>query len=325
MPAPESSDSDQRAAYLAEYKIVADRYENIYKAIWQHFSYMAALAAGIVAFGTRDGPSVSAAFAAGTPLLFWFYASYLPMDHYARSARKRASEIEARLNEMLFHSDPEPQTLPNQAGVEPPRAKGSMKFGGWMKRWSLAIAFVILSIGLLAIQASTAPVLAWQLAGAIACTLVLVVSMQVVSLCKGNEVSRAKREQDSVHREGLRHFEGFGDDDPTVHWGKINVSPYYHVNQVVVTCFLLLTFLWIASIPGTIQALEASGQRAANRQSAPDTIAVRLLQAQLDSDSVAALMRQTRAILQEFQTNDSTAGARRAPVCSGAAGTAKCP
>jgi len=89
------SDLQQRfEVYKLEYQIAADRYDNIYKAIWQNFSYMAILAGGILTFGTRTLSMYWAGFLSLMPLLFWFIATYLPMDHYARGARKRAADIE---------------------------------------------------------------------------------------------------------------------------------------------------------------------------------------------------------------------------------------
>lgn len=40
--------------FKLEYQQAADRFENIYKAIWQIFSYMGVLAAGILTFGARN-------------------------------------------------------------------------------------------------------------------------------------------------------------------------------------------------------------------------------------------------------------------------------
>ena len=40
--------------FKLEYEQSAERYENIYKAIWQIFSYMGILAAGILTFGSRN-------------------------------------------------------------------------------------------------------------------------------------------------------------------------------------------------------------------------------------------------------------------------------
>jgi len=87
--------------YKLEYEKCADRYENIYKGIWQNFSYMAALSAGIASFGEKTlGPWLW--FAALAPLVFWYFATYLPMDSYARQARSRAGKIENVLNELFL-------------------------------------------------------------------------------------------------------------------------------------------------------------------------------------------------------------------------------
>lgn len=80
-----------------EYQLAAERYENIYKAIWQHFSYMAALAAGILAFGAKTLPLYLVATIACFPLTFWFLATFIPMDRYGQETRAVLKEIELRL------------------------------------------------------------------------------------------------------------------------------------------------------------------------------------------------------------------------------------
>lgn len=86
--------------YLIEYRLAAERYENIYKAIWQNFSYMAALSAGILAFGEKALPERALYVGAIVPMLFWYLATYIPMDHYAREARRRAAQVEALINSL---------------------------------------------------------------------------------------------------------------------------------------------------------------------------------------------------------------------------------
>src|SRR5687768_6985149 len=53
----EPRDDQQRQEWLElkklEYIRTGDRYENIYRAIWQNFSYMAVLAGGILTFASR--------------------------------------------------------------------------------------------------------------------------------------------------------------------------------------------------------------------------------------------------------------------------------
>jgi hypothetical protein len=67
--------------FLNEYNKTADRYENIYKAIWQIFSYMSFVTAGILTFGGKDYRSLTITVAM-VPLMFWYLTTFIPMDHY---------------------------------------------------------------------------------------------------------------------------------------------------------------------------------------------------------------------------------------------------
>ncbi|MDF5722810.1 MAG: hypothetical protein PUP91_20505, partial [Rhizonema sp. PD37] len=87
--------------FKLEYEQAAQRYENIYKALWQIFSYMAALTAAILAFASRNIPLLIVAIIAPLPLFFWFFAIFLPMDGYGQQIRKRLSDIENHLNQEL--------------------------------------------------------------------------------------------------------------------------------------------------------------------------------------------------------------------------------
>lgn len=91
--------------FKLEYEQAAQRYENIYKAIWQIFSYMTALAAAIVAFGANTLPSLAVVLIAPIPLLFWLLAIYIPMDFYGNQSRERLARIENEMNtEFLKYS-----------------------------------------------------------------------------------------------------------------------------------------------------------------------------------------------------------------------------
>ena len=104
---------DQREEWLdlkkLEYARTGDRYENIYRAIWQNFSYMAVLAGGILTFTSKtfDPPLVFAL--ALTPLVFWFLATFLPMDFYGDATRTRASNIEREINALCFKGKDDPR------------------------------------------------------------------------------------------------------------------------------------------------------------------------------------------------------------------------
>jgi hypothetical protein len=88
----------QLELFKLEYVQAGQRYENIYKAIWQIFSYMAALTAAILTFASRNIPFLYVMIIAPFPLTFWYLAIYLPMDNYGQEIRARLSNIEKNLN-----------------------------------------------------------------------------------------------------------------------------------------------------------------------------------------------------------------------------------
>lgn len=88
--------------FKLEYEQAAERFENIYKAIWQIFSYMGILAAGILTFGSRNSslPIEAIVCIALTPLGFWFLAIYIPMNHYGTKTSTHLKEIEENFNKI---------------------------------------------------------------------------------------------------------------------------------------------------------------------------------------------------------------------------------
>lgn len=93
--------------FKLEYEQAAQRYENIYKAIWQIFSYMAVLAAAILTFGARASnlPLAVAVLITLLPLLFWYSAIYIPMNFYGEQDRKRLADIEKNFNEEFLSNN----------------------------------------------------------------------------------------------------------------------------------------------------------------------------------------------------------------------------
>jgi hypothetical protein len=81
-----------------EYEHSAERYENIYKAIWQQFQYIALSAGAIGALSKGDWPVSARVFVTLTPLIFWVSVSFLPMDFYGNALRGRLKKIEATLS-----------------------------------------------------------------------------------------------------------------------------------------------------------------------------------------------------------------------------------
>ena len=106
-PLPHSNvpDLDKKRFELVklEYEKAAERYDNIYRAVWQNFSYMAALSAGILTFGAGKIPDDFLFVAlALTPLVFWLIAIFLPMDHYGDATRSRLRRIEESINRIYL-------------------------------------------------------------------------------------------------------------------------------------------------------------------------------------------------------------------------------
>ncbi len=93
--------------FKLEYEQAAERYENVYKAIWQIFQYMAFLSGGILTFASKsDEFSIQAIiFISLTPLVFWFFATYIPMDEYGKNALEHLKKIETKFNEKFQELD----------------------------------------------------------------------------------------------------------------------------------------------------------------------------------------------------------------------------
>jgi hypothetical protein len=104
----------QLELYKLEYEKAAIRYEDIYKAVWQNFSYMAVLAGAILTFGEKALGPGAAALVACIPLLFWYWATYEPLNRYGDRVERRLSEIEQVVNAEFF-------TVAGAAGEAPRR------------------------------------------------------------------------------------------------------------------------------------------------------------------------------------------------------------
>jgi hypothetical protein len=84
-----------------EYQTLAGRYENIYKAIWQNFSFVSIVAAGILTFASNALQTWAAIFLAGLPFVFWFLGQYVPLNRYGEDAREELGKIEKQLNDLV--------------------------------------------------------------------------------------------------------------------------------------------------------------------------------------------------------------------------------
>ena len=84
--------------YKLEYERAAIRYEDIYKAVWQIFSYMTAVSGALLAFGGDRFQENLFWFLASSPLVYWFLGTYIPLNTYGTNIGARLSAIEGQLN-----------------------------------------------------------------------------------------------------------------------------------------------------------------------------------------------------------------------------------
>lgn len=97
--------------FKLEYEQAAQRFENIYQAIWQIFSYLSAIAAAIAAFGASNLSMPVVIVIALLPLGFWFFAIYIPMDFYGHRVGARLADMEDGFNEKFLKDYPDTPKL----------------------------------------------------------------------------------------------------------------------------------------------------------------------------------------------------------------------
>jgi len=84
--------------YKMEYERCAQRYNDLYNAAWTNFSYMALVAGGILSFGGVRFVTPFTAFLACLPLLFWWLATFEPLNRYGDHVETQILKIEKALN-----------------------------------------------------------------------------------------------------------------------------------------------------------------------------------------------------------------------------------
>lgn len=100
---PDDERKERLDLYKLEYQKCADRYDNIYRAVWTNFSYVVAIAGVFLAFGQSRLPySELGWLIAIVLLLFWYFASYLPLNDYGDDVAKRLKELEKIVNSLAF-------------------------------------------------------------------------------------------------------------------------------------------------------------------------------------------------------------------------------
>jgi hypothetical protein len=85
-------------AYKLEYQLAAGRYENIYKALWQIFSYLSAVTGALLTFGGDHFQQNFLWVLASLPLFFWYLSTYLPMNYYGDLCLMRLVAVETDIN-----------------------------------------------------------------------------------------------------------------------------------------------------------------------------------------------------------------------------------
>jgi hypothetical protein len=99
-PGPPPGSDPVLALYKSEYELTSARYENIFKAVWQNFSYMTAISGAVLAFGGDRLQLHFLWFIVCLPLVFWYLATFEPLNHYGDMASDRLAAIETELNRL---------------------------------------------------------------------------------------------------------------------------------------------------------------------------------------------------------------------------------
>ncbi len=81
-----------------EYEVCARRYNDLYNSAWTNFSYMALFSGGILTFAGSRFVMPLTAFLACLPLLFWWAATFEPLNRYGDEVQSDLVDSENALN-----------------------------------------------------------------------------------------------------------------------------------------------------------------------------------------------------------------------------------
>src|SRR6266404_6889636 len=109
--------------FKMEYERCAQRYNDLYNSAWTNFSYMVLVAGGILTFGGERFISSVTVFLACLPLLFWWAATFVPLNRYGDDVQDELVRIE----EALF-------AIGVFDGLKSPADKGLRHFQNFSKR-----------------------------------------------------------------------------------------------------------------------------------------------------------------------------------------------
>lgn len=118
--------------YKMEYERCAQRYDDLYGAAWTNFSYIALIAGAILTFGSDSFMTELSIFVATLPLLFWWIATFEPLNRYGDQVQARAACIEKLLNKSVGIIDRNKADEPQDPELE--CGKGLRHFQDYSKR-----------------------------------------------------------------------------------------------------------------------------------------------------------------------------------------------
>lgn len=93
---------DLMELYKMEYETCAKRYNDLYSAAWTNFSYMALFAGGLLTFGGTRFVTPLTALLACLPLLFWWIATFEPLNRYGDDVQADLGKTEVALNALAI-------------------------------------------------------------------------------------------------------------------------------------------------------------------------------------------------------------------------------
>lgn len=102
---PDSPYKEAVAMYKMEYEKAAQRYNDLYNAAWTNFSYMALVAGGLLTFGGARFVAPLTVVLACLPLLFWWLASFEPLNRYGDKVQAELEGIEKALTALCISQD----------------------------------------------------------------------------------------------------------------------------------------------------------------------------------------------------------------------------
>src|SRR5258708_3666411 len=141
-----SQPSSALEAYKLEYQLAAGRYENIYKELWQIFSYLSAVTGALLTFGGDHFQQNLLWVLVSLPLLFWYFSTFRPMNRYGDLCLTRLAGIETDINGLSGSK------IKHYSDFKDNRSKG-IRVRGIVHILALVLALIFIVNGYLSIRA----------------------------------------------------------------------------------------------------------------------------------------------------------------------------